>query len=91
MRKDFYAKFYAGAKDFYPNFLQTCPEILRATPCVSISSHSIIFGTKSRKTSSCDSPHVGCRFFKIKQHWASFLFVFSGSLPRISGVLQLIL
>jgi len=42
------------------------------------------FGMTSKKRASCDSPHVGRQFFKVKQRWAPYLPVFSGNLPRFS-------
>jgi len=42
----------------------------------------------SQKRSSCDSAHVERQFFKIKQRWAPFLTVFSGSLPKFLGILR---
>ena len=77
-----------GVRKNFARISQTCPKSFRATLCVSISSHTDHFWNDLKKKSSCDSPHVGRQFFKIKQRWALFLSVFSGSLPRISSNLR---
>jgi len=78
-----------GCERILPEFLQTCPKTFRATLCVSISSHTDHCRDDLQKNrSSCYSPHVECQFIKIKQRWAPFLAAFSGSLPRISGILR---
>ena len=72
---------FGGAKDFVPKFAR---KVFGKLLCVSISFHTNQFWDDLQKKSSS---HVGCQFIKIKQRWAPFLAVSSGSLPRISCIL----
>ena len=77
---------FGGAKYFYPNF----PKLAWKVSGNSLSKHSFphrsFLGWPQRF--SYDSPHAGCQYTKTKQRWTPFLVVFSGSLPRILGILQ---
>jgi len=82
---------FGGCERFLPEFRQTRQKKFSVSSCEYIFQHRLcttFFWDDLQNIWFHVIPHIGRQCFKIKQRWAPFLPIFSGSMPRFSCIWQ---